>query len=66
MGAIMIRCPVTDELIPVGIDTDQDSFQALPNVEAAPVRCPACGGLHVWSKRDAILETTMRIKAFRR
>ncbi|CAN1724541.1 conserved protein of unknown function [Hyphomicrobium sp. 1Nfss2.1] len=62
MGAIMIRCPVTDELIHVGIDTDQDSFQALPNIMAAPVRCPACGGEHVWSKKDAVLETTMRIK----
>lgn len=62
MGAIMIRCPVTNELIPVGIDTDQDSFRALPDVEARPVRCPACGGQHSWSKKDAILETTMRIR----
>ncbi|MFN3625293.1 MAG: hypothetical protein ACK4TP_14665 [Hyphomicrobium sp.] len=61
MGAIMIRCPATDELIPVGIDTDRDSFSALPNVQAAPVHCPACGGYHAWSKKDAVLETTMRV-----
>ena len=65
MGAIMIRCPATDELIPVGIDTDSDTFRSLPNVEARPVLCPACGAYHAWSKRDAVLETTMRIKSGR-
>ncbi|KAB2939953.1 MAG: hypothetical protein K8F92_09570 [Hyphomicrobium sp.] len=63
MGAIMIRCPATNELIPVGIDTDKDSFLGLPEVQAAPVQCPACGGQHTWSKKDAILETTMRIRS---
>lgn len=63
MGAIMIRCPATNELVPVGIDTDRDSFMALPNVQATPVHCPACGGYHAWSKKDAVLETTMRIKS---
>jgi hypothetical protein len=63
MGAIMIRCPKTDELIPVGIDTDRDTFAALPEVSASPVRCPACGGRHAWSKKDAILETTMRVRS---
>jgi len=62
MGAIMIRCPATNELIPVGIDTDRDSFSVLPDVVAAPVQCPACGGQHSWSKRDAVLETTMRVR----
>lgn len=63
MGAIMIRCPATDELIHVGIDTDKDTFKALPNVEATAVHCPACGGYHTWSKKDAVLETTMRVKS---
>lgn len=63
MGAIMIRCPATNELIPVGIDTDKDSFIGLPDVKAAPVHCPVCGGLHSWSKKDAILETTMRVRS---
>ena len=62
MGAIMIRCPATNELIPVGIDTDADTFRTLPNVQARPVHCPACGGQHAWSIRDAVLETTMRIR----
>jgi hypothetical protein len=65
MGAIMIRCPTTKQLIPVGIDTDRDSFQGLPDVQATPVHCPACGGLHAWSKKDAILEQTMRVRSKR-
>ncbi len=60
MGAIMIRCPTTNQLVPVGIDTDKDSFQSLPNVRAMPIRCPACGQEHAWSKKDALLETTGR------
>lgn len=60
MGAIMIRCPTTNQLVPVGIDTDKDSFQSLPDVRATPIRCPACGQEHAWSKKDALLETTGR------
>lgn len=60
MGSIMIRCPNTNELVAVGIDTDKDSFASLPNVAATPLRCPACGQEHPWSKADAILETTGR------
>jgi hypothetical protein len=60
MGAIMIRCPTTNELVPVGIDTDKDSFASLPNVAASPLRCPLCGQEHAWSKADAVLETTER------
>ncbi len=60
MGAIMIRCPTTDQLVEVGINTDKDSFAGLPNVAASPVLCPACGQQHMWSKEDALLDTTGR------
>jgi len=60
MGAIMIRCPTTKQLVPVGIDTDKDSFNSLPDVVATPIRCPLCGQDHTWSKADAILDTTGR------
>jgi hypothetical protein len=63
MGAIMIRCPTTSQLVPVGIDTDTDSFNGLPNVAATPVRCPSCGQEHAWSMADAVLETTGRAAA---
>ena len=58
MGAIMIRCPTTDRLVPVGIDTDKYSFTSLPDVKATSILCPECGKRHTWSKSDAILETT--------
>jgi hypothetical protein len=60
MGAIMIRCPTTQQLVPVGIDTDRESFESLPNVAAQPVHCPACGMKHPWSRADAVLDTTGR------
>ena len=60
MGAIMIRCPTTQQLVPVGIDTDRESFDSLPNVHAHPVVCPHCGKRHSWSREDAILDTTGR------
>lgn len=60
MGAIMIRCPTTGQLVSVGIDTDKDTFSGLPDVTAAPILCPSCGKRHAWSKSDAILETTGR------
>lgn len=56
----MIRCPTTDRLVPVGIDTDKDSFTSLPDVTAAPFVCPECGKRHAWTKSDAVLETTCR------
>lgn len=58
MGAIMIRCPTMNQLVPVGIDTDKESFSSLPDVDAAPIQCPLCGQAHAWSPADAILETT--------
>jgi len=60
MGAIVIRCPTTNQLVPVGIEMDNDSFKSLPNIAATPVRCPLCGQEHAWSKDDAILDTTGR------
>ena len=43
----------------------RDTFAGLPDVKAAPVDCPACGGKHSWSKKDAVLEQTMRIRSRR-
>jgi hypothetical protein len=51
MGAIMIRCPTTQQLVPVGIDTDKDSFNSLPNVAATPVHCPLCGQEHASTRQ---------------
>jgi endogenous inhibitor of DNA gyrase (YacG/DUF329 family) len=59
MTDIMIKCPTTGRDVPVGIDTDQVSFDRLPNTPAS-MTCPACGKEHIWSKSEAWLNTTQR------
>ena len=42
MPDIVIRCPVTGDAVPTGLNTDTIVFSTLPNVEM-PLRCPHCG-----------------------
>ena len=49
MSSILIQCPKTLTEVSVGIETDEQSFQALP-VQELTMRCPACGAVHIWSK----------------
>jgi hypothetical protein len=51
MGSVMISCPVTGTPIPTGIETDQSSLDLTPPFESR-IKCPACGGEHIWSKSD--------------
>jgi hypothetical protein len=51
MGAVMISCPVTGTPVSTGIETDQSSLDLTPPFESR-IKCPACGGEHVWSKHD--------------
>ncbi len=60
MGSIMIRCPTTQQLVEVGIDTDRESYESIPNIAARPLDCPLCGMQHPWSTEDAVLVTTGR------
>jgi hypothetical protein len=52
MSALMIRCPETGASIFTGIETDQESLDQTPDVPTH-TDCPACGGEHVWWKREA-------------
>jgi hypothetical protein len=52
---VAIRCPRTGKLVPTGIETDQETFETLPNVRATLGRCPACGENHAWTPSIAIL-----------
>ena len=54
MGSMMIRCPGTGRPVFTGIEIERTSFNQLPEVEAR-LRCPLCGGEHVWTKRGAWL-----------
>jgi hypothetical protein len=49
MLQIMLTCTRTGKFVPTGIETDIDTFIALPEVLSL-TRCPACGGNHYWTK----------------
>lgn len=51
---VVIRCPETDQEVPVGILMDLHTFDLLPEMNVH-LRCPACGNRHTWSKKDAYL-----------
>jgi hypothetical protein len=51
MLQIMLACARTSQFVPTGIETDMDTFIALPEVLCL-TRCPACGGNHYWTKAE--------------
>ena len=53
MAMVMIVCPRTGRDVPTGIETDPSSFESFG--AAAPLKCPACGRAHAWSKANAWL-----------
>jgi hypothetical protein len=48
MLQIVIACTRNGQLVATGIETDVDTFIALPEALSL-TRCPACGGNH-WTK----------------
>lgn len=54
MGTIVIKCNVTGKDFSVGIETDEFSFKALPDLRLK-ARCPFCGSDHEWTPREARL-----------
>jgi hypothetical protein len=50
----MTRCPVTGRAVSTGIDTSSVIVESLPDV-GVRMRCQACGGEHMWRKRDTWL-----------
>lgn len=59
---VVIRCPETDEEVPIGILMDLHTFDLLPEKKVR-LRCPACGKRHTWSKKDAYLSLARNGKA---
>jgi hypothetical protein len=55
MAVIMIRCPRTGLPVSTGIETDDTTFEALPDSLGLAV-CPVCELQHTWWKREAWLE----------
>ncbi len=54
MSLIFIKCARTGCAVSTGIEIEREAFGALPNVHAE-TKCPACGGSHIWTPRDAWL-----------
>jgi endogenous inhibitor of DNA gyrase (YacG/DUF329 family) len=54
MGVVMITCPNTGRAVSTGIETDARSFASLSDVPKQS-KCPVCGSVHVWWKREAWL-----------
>jgi hypothetical protein len=52
MGALFITCRVTGLQVDTGIEMDDETFAAIPNIPMQ-TNCPHCAGTHVWWTRDA-------------
>lgn len=59
---VVIRCPETDEEVPIGILMDLHTFDLLPE-RSVRLQCPACGQRHTWSKKNAYLSLAHNGKA---
>lgn len=63
MGMVTVRCPITDNEIPTGIETDVETLAHLPKVEVA-VYCPECRERHFWTREHAyVVEGSRRLAA---
>jgi hypothetical protein len=48
---VMIICPSTRKPVNTGLSIGKYEFQKVL-LESREVRCPHCGQIHVWSKKD--------------
>lgn len=60
MGTVVIRCPKTGKIVPVGFEAVRETFHADENTMAVTL-CPACGEVHQWQKRDAWVEPIKKV-----
>jgi hypothetical protein len=54
MGLLMLRCPTTGRGFDAGVDTDETTFERLPDT-ISTARCPHCGQEHRWRPSDGRL-----------
>lgn len=55
MPRILITCPHTNQLVPTGLQLPKELFETIA-IRDTTTKCPSCGKVHVWSKKDAHLE----------
>jgi hypothetical protein len=59
MLQIMFTCTRTGKFVPTGIETDLDTFIALPEVLSLS-QCHACGRGHYWTKSETWISDSLR------
>jgi endogenous inhibitor of DNA gyrase (YacG/DUF329 family) len=55
MDTIIVNCSECGHPVSTGIVTDQQTFNAMPNVRCA-LTCPECGAVQIWTAADAWLD----------
>ena len=58
MLQIMFACARTGQFVPTGIETDLDTFLALPEVLSLS-QCSACGRSHYWTKSETWISNSL-------
>jgi hypothetical protein len=53
MRQVMIRCPITGDLVPTGLEAT--SLQKLDRADYLLIDCLECGQDHLWEPSQAIL-----------
>lgn len=56
MARVMIRCRVSDQLVPTGLQSHPEEWDARW-LGTNRVVCASCKETHAWDKADAVLET---------
>jgi hypothetical protein len=59
MLQILFACTRTGQFVPTGIETDLDTFIALPEVLSLS-QCPACGRSQYWTKSETWISDSLR------
>jgi transcription elongation factor Elf1 len=54
MERLFFTCPATGREIDVGVETEIGTLLRIKS-KALRARCPACGQMHEWQVRDAVL-----------
>ena len=63
MPRILTTCPTTGALAPTGHRTGDLDLALLS--EPRSFRCPLCEKVHDWTAREAVVEATLSLAAFR-
>ena len=54
MAKVMIKCPTSGKPVFTGMAMDKSSFE-VASLSRNSVKCPHCGNMHTWDKKDAYL-----------